>query len=347
MRPVTITAIAVFMTWAALAAMNPPAERPPLPPAEPPRATSEPIVWSPPTGGDVMAYVNGRPVYMKSLTDVLVRDYGIFMAQQLIADELVRQSAADKGVTISEADVQAETDATMKRVFGQLPPAASREQMLDDLVGRMGLSKAMWEVVMHRQAMLRKLIAPTIEVSDDEVKDEFAITYDRRVVVRDFQTDTPTNADKALKQLEGIKDPKALEAKFIELVTTSSVGVTAGNGGLLPPIGAKSTNVALAVREAAMALKAPGQLSGIVQSGTTYHILLATAIEDPKNVKLEDVKARLQETIREKKVAAQQKIALEKLIDDAKKNGKVEYVDPVLKAKQAELDKAAKEGPRK
>jgi parvulin-like peptidyl-prolyl isomerase len=342
MRPLTIAAIAIFATWAAVAAMTPPADRPPLPPAPVgPNASTEPIVWNPPAGGAVMGYVNGRPVYMKALTDALVRDYGIFIAQQLIADELVRQAVTAKGLTISEADVQAETDATMKRVFGQLPPPGSREQMLDDLIARMGLSKTMWEVVMHRQAMLRKIIAPTIEVSDNELKDEFAVAYDRRVVVRDFQTDTAMNADKALKQLEGIKDPKALEAKFIEVVATSSVGVTAENGGLLPPISAKSTNVAIAVREAAVALKAPGQLSGIVQSGTTYHILLATSIEDPKNVKLEDVKDRLAESIREKKIAAQQKVMLEKLMDDAKKGGKVEYVDSVLKAKQAELDKAA------
>ena len=53
-----------------------------------------------------MAYVNDQPIYLAELNRLLIHGYGMAVALQLFANELVRQHAERKNVTVSEADLE-------------------------------------------------------------------------------------------------------------------------------------------------------------------------------------------------------------------------------------------------
>ena len=302
---------------------------------------------SAPTGGEkaVMANVNGQPIYLSELTDILVRDFGMSIAQQLIAGELVRQEAEKNKITLTDDDLAAENDAVLIKALGGLPPPAQKEKMFEIIKTQLGVPKGIWEMVMRRQALLRKLALPQVMMTEEDIKNEFAAQFGRNVVVRDIQTASMEKAQECLNILES-KKPEEIDATFVDLAAKYSFGVTGKQGGLLPPINAKSTSVAPAIREAALSLKKIGQLSGMIQVGTSIHVLCLYQVEEPRNVKFEDVKEKLAAIVRDRMAGDIQTQILQKLITDAQKEGRIEIVNPILRKQQIEKDKAASEPPK-
>ncbi len=282
-----------------------------------------------PAGRAVMATVNGAPIYMDQLHDLLVRSQGLAMAQQLIASELVEQAAKKQNLSASDAEVQAEETRTLERLFGGSVGADQREQLLEQLLTEKGIPHEQWRMILYRNILLAKLAEPGITVTDQQIKDAFEDLYGRKVEVRHIQCDSLTSAQEILKKLgEG--------ANFTELAGKESTNATARNGGLLPPIGARSAMIPPPIRGAACALTKVGELSPPVQSGTTFHILRLEKVIEPQNVRLEDVKDKLAANVKSDAIhKAQQQILLD-LIRSAQKEGRIQYADPFLKAAAAE-----------
>ena len=350
-----VLSVAVLLAGCEPIVVTPPREAPAAQPqplekmadqaTQPAKAAAEPASVSAPPAAPaaaapaaepVMAVVNGKPIPMKALYDLLVRDYGMSTAYQLMADELVRQEAAERKLTVTAAEVKGEAYSALKRALGELPPEGQREHLLKELQVRLNVSPDMWDMLMARQALLRKLVEPDVKVTDDDINLEFGTQYGRKWTVRAIQAATIADAEKALKACKAVMGGCTEEA-FAEQARKSSTGVTAGSGGLLPTITPKTvdTEVPRAIREAAMNLKKPGDMSGIVQSGMTFHILFLVKTEEPQDVKLETVRAKLAESIRERQIAILQQEHLGKIVKDARKSGKIQFVDPILKAQDA------------
>lgn len=275
---------------------------------------------------EVMAYVNERPIHMKALNDFLIRSYGLSAAHQLIANELVRQEASKGKVTITDAEVAEETSGAMKDMFPQVSDAGQRERLLDQLLARSKLSRIQWQMTMRRNAILAKIVDPTITVSEDELRRQFGDRYGRKVQVRHIQTTSLPAAQMLLKQL-------AKKADFAELARKYSKSATAKNGGLLPPIGKDSPGIRPVMRQAALSMKKVGEISAPIQVGTAFHILKLERIIEPEHIKFADVKDKLAKAVRARRRRLLGQQLLQKLIRDAKLAGRIRYVHPVLKAK--------------
>jgi len=283
-----------------------------------------------PTGRAVMATVNGAPIYMDQLHDLLVRSQGLALAQQLIASELVVQAAEKQNLSASQEEVQAEETRTLEGLFGASIGADQREQLLEQLLAEKGIPHEQWRMILHRNVLLAKLAEPGISVTDQQIQEAFEDQYGRKVEVRHIQCDSLTSAQDILKKLnEG--------ADFAELAGKESTNATARDGGLLPPIGARSAMIPPPIRGAAMALTKVGELSPPVQAGTTFHILRLEKVIEPQNVRLEDVKDKLAAEVKHAAIRkAQQQILLD-LIRSSQKEGRIQYVDPVLQAAAASV----------
>lgn len=340
----TASAILAAICLAVLAGCGGPAA--PSAPVEPVKplavATTSPA-------DEVMASVNGKPLYMKNLYEIMIREFGgLKLADQLIAEEVVRQECTAKGISlaVSASDVELEKDSVLLQALGQAPPPAQREQFINALLDKYSLSPEMFEMVLRRQVLLRRLAIPQVKVTQQELDDEFSLQYDRRYIVRDIQVASLQEAEKVQTILKGIKDPKAVEEKFSQLAQELSVGATHSQGGLLPPITARTKDVVPAtLRDAAMSMK-DGQVSSPIQVGTAYHILYLVGTEAPKNVKFEDVKDKLTTAIRERQIRQLQPQIMGDLITQARKSGKIVYVNPQLKTMDIERLKAAEMQPK-
>lgn len=279
---------------------------------------------------DIMAYVNGQAVSMRPLHKILVTSYGRPVAQQLVGLELARQATAKKRLSVSEEEVDAEHDRTLKEMFRRLGPSDRAEEHLDRFLGQKNMSRSLWRIIMRRNALLRKLAPRDIPIPDAEIREHFARLYDRRAVVRHIQTDT-------LEDAQRMKELADKGADFEKLAARYSTHESGKIGGLLPPIGRSTAQLTPALRQVALAMKKIGEISNPVQAGTKWHVLKLEKIIEPEDVKYADVKAKIAASLREQRIRVFQNQMLQKLIADAK----IQYVDPDLKAQEEKVRAAA------
>ena len=319
---------------------TPDAPTAPAPTPAAPNVTGDPApAPAPEPGEQVAVLVNGQPVPVAKLNDLLLRAYGMEMARHLVASELVRQEAGKQNVTVTDADVQAENDHTLQRLFGTVTApkgdpaalkaaAAQREQLLAQLLEQKKVSRTQWQIAMRRSATLRKLAEREATVADQEVRDEFNSQFGQKIVVRHIQTATLTKAQELLTRLYGEK------ADFEDLARRHSAHPSAENGGLLPPISRRGGDASIppAIRQAALAMTKIGEYSDPIQTGTSFHILKLERIIEPQNVKFEDIRDQLRAALLERNVLVLQPKILQRLIQKAN----IVYVHPVLKRQAAE-----------
>ena len=275
----------------------------------------------------VMAVVNGKPVAIDRLHELLVGAYGMPIAQQLVASELARQAAGQKGISVTEDEIRAEHDLTLRETFPQAQTLEQQERLLDQLLMQRNMGRNLWQVIMERNALLRKLVGHSFEVSESELKMEFARRYDRKVVIRHIEVASSEEAQK-VRELADKED-------FAQLAVKRSINNSRTSGGLLPPFGASEAAVPPSLRQTALAMKKPGDISQPVQTGATFHILRLEKIEEPQNASFAAVKDTLAASLREQHA----RIAVNELLAKLVSQAKIEYVDKQLKD---QADKAAK-----
>ena len=277
-----------------------------------------------------MAVVNGRPIDMAKLHEVLVHAYGMPIAQQLVGLELARQAVEERGLTVTEEDIQKEHRMTIRQSFKGIASPAKDEELLDHILAQKNMSRQVWRVIMHRNATLRKLAPKNIEVTEAEIRAQFGQRYGRKAVVRHIQTVTLADAQK-------VKELADKGIDFTLLVTKYSTNESRKNGGLLPPIGPDTAQVSPAMRQTALAMTKVGEISSPIQTDTKFHVLRLEKIIEPKTAKYIEAKPKIAAAIREQRIRLFQNNMLKQLIGRAK----IHFVDPILKAQADRHEKAA------
>lgn len=314
---------------------KPAAKTPKVKPATPPAEAAS--AW-----GTTMAKVNGKAIPMSRLHEALVQDYGLALAQQLIADELVRQECERKNVPypVSAKEVAIATGRAIDRNFqyNTTMTTADKQKLLRQYLIKNRLTRRQWDATMARYIRLRRLAGSEVTVSEAELTDAYRRQFDGKKRVRHIQVPTLQVAQEVLKQIKS-------GSKFTELAATYSTNPTGKSGGWLPDIGMRSapTGVAQAVVNAARALDAPGEVSAPIQAGTNFHILKLEEIVEPRNVKLDDVRNKLTLMIREQKMFAAQLQIMRYLVTQAQKRGDIRYVDPSLRSQSRKQQEKAAE----
>lgn len=293
-------------------------QQPALAETAPPAAT----VQVPPTARQrqVMAIVNGQPVYMGQLHELLVEAYGMPLAQQVIATELVQRAAADKNVSVTADDVKAEHLRMLRQGFPKAQDDAERERLLDKLLQTRNMTRSMWNLSARRNALLRKLTPHDFEVPEEAIREEIARRYGRKVVVRHIETQSLNSAN-MVKELAKKED-------FAELARKHSINPSGKAGGLLPPISKQTQQISPALRQVALAMNTPGDISEPVMVSNRFHVLKLEKVIEPKAVKDEEIRKSVIADLRERKISNDGNRLLRKLFTTAE----IEFVDPTLKA---------------
>ena len=269
----------------------------------------------------VMATVNGQPIYMDALHTILVANFGLPTAQHLIMNEVVAQYAESEGITATDEEVQLESNQAMTRLAPEgFDNDAQRQQLLDRLLTERGLSRAQWMEGMERQVLLRKMAADQVDVTDDDLKDEYERQYGRRVQVRHIELLSLAAAQQVQMRLEDGDE-------FVNLVRSFSENPSKQNDGLLPPISYKSVDVPPAIRQAAVVLADVGEVSQPIQVGTHYHLLQLVKVFPAEEAEFDLVKDQLLEAVREAQIQRLRQV----IFRDIVRNADIEFVDPILR----------------
>ncbi len=281
--------------------------------------------------GPVMARINGREVYMSELHEILVRAHGLQESRQLIATELVNQTAEKRNLTVSEDELAAEHTRTLGEILPKDVTAPDqRERLLQQLMAKRNYTPQQWKMSMRRNVLLDKILSPSIKISEDDLTAEFSAQYGRKVVVRHIEVQSSPAAQGILQSLRN-------GASFETLARTNSKSPFAENSGLMPPIGPHVRQLPDALRDAAIAMTKSGEISPPIQIGSGFHILKLERVIKAKEANFEAMKVSLTASLRRKKLRDLRPRMLAKMIRLAD----IEYVDPILKAKtsQPSLDK--------
>lgn len=269
---------------------------------------------------DKAALVNGQLVPMSDLHALLVEAYGEYGINQIIASTVVRQRAAEEGVAVTDADVEAETNATLEDMAGQLNPAEQR-QVLQRVLQQRNYPEVFWRMSMRRNAALRKMAMARLKITPEMLTEEFNDVYGLKVRIRHIQSASVDDARKILDRL-------AAGESFEQLARDYSINTrTAQNGGLLAPFSRDNREIPAAIRREAFDL-ADGQVSEIIQVDRDFHVIKREeSIAPTTSVTFEDVKDQLRQRIISRKIRPLQSQLLQELLNGAD----IVLVDPTLK----------------
>ena len=288
-------------------------------PIEPNRP--RPSAWS-----SVMARVNGRDIPMRQLNEALVADFGLPIAQQLIADELVRQALEKQKLPhpVTDKEIQAETLRALEQLFPNLadPSPQQQENMLTTLLKQTQNTRRQWDMSMARNARLSRLADKQVQITEKELREEYELRFDGKLKVRHIQFADLPSVQNALKKLHAGE-------KFETLVKTLSTSPDAKNGGWLADIGTSKNvpHIPANLQNVARALKV-GEVSEAVQTGTTFHLLKLEKKIAPQNIKFDDVRESLRPIVRERALRRLGPAIFRKLSADAE----IKWIHPALKA---------------
>jgi parvulin-like peptidyl-prolyl isomerase len=208
-------------------------------PAPPARATTEetaPPPQSPPNGpylkpvalpanpDDPVAIINGKPITRRQLADECVARRGKEILDTLIARELIEQALHAKKLDVTAAEIDAEIEKTARNMAG-----LGREAWLRALEEKKGISPIQYaRDIIYPTIALRKLAAPSVQVTAQDLKDAFEAQFGERLRVRVIMTDKLRAAQEIWEEL------KANPGGFEKLAQTRSIDASSASlGGLI------------------------------------------------------------------------------------------------------------------
>jgi foldase protein PrsA len=155
---------------------------------------------------DPIATVNNEVISRQQLADECVARKGKEILETLIARRLIEQALRGKKLEVTAAEVDQEID----RVANQLGGGIGREAWLRTLDKEKGISPAQYaRDIIYPALALRKLAAPTVQVTEADEKLAFEAQYGDKIRVRLIMTDTLRKAQEIWEELR--KNPAGFE----------------------------------------------------------------------------------------------------------------------------------------
>ena len=260
-----------------------------------------------PAGGpphDVMAIVNGKDISRQTLVQSCVERHGERVLEALVNKRLIEHHCRNRGVTVTDADIDAEIDRMAKRF------KLGREQWLALLKEQRGVDEAEYKRdILWPTLALRKLAAERVQPTEEELRRAYETKFGRAVRARLI---VMTDASKAA---EVRREAAARPAEFARLAMQHSQDVNSASiGGLVQPIRPHAGDPR--VERAAFALK-PGEVSDVVSLEGQNVIVKCEGHVPPRNVPMSEVREQLAESITEEKLRGVANTLFQQLQDAA------------------------------
>lgn len=301
---------------------SPPVEYQTRPQTDAAKVSGEPVGQNSP-----IAFVNGRPIGRDRVLDLLFRSHGVGVLEQLIGLELAEQAATEKGLGITESDVDFEFNLALRRLSDPLSPSATApadraaaEELLDSVLAERNISREEFLVTLRRSAYLRKIVQSQQVITEDQLRSEFRRRFGERVLVRHIQLGSAAEAGRVQDRLNAGEDFADLASRY------SANTASARKQGLLDPFSADDEEIPAALRQAAFALK-PGQVSSVVRVGEWYHLLKLDRVLPAEQRDFDEVRGELARDLR----VRMSETAMRELHDKLFRQATIDVRDPAIR----------------
>jgi len=249
-------------------------------------------------------------------------DFKQRIVDNLVNTKLVEQAAEEKGIKVSDADIQKQVD-TLRANFkdeAQFEAALKSAGMTVDSLKASIRQQLVTNKLMEQLAADEKITDKDIQDYYDNNKSQFAQKAQKRASHVLFKADDKATAAKVLKQIkDGDMTLSAAAKKY------SVDKVTAEKGG---DLGWPNGTSYVPEFQSALDKLSKGQMSALVQSTYGWHVITVTDTRPAKQQSLAEVKAQIEQIIVQKRKAE----AYQTFLDDLRKNAKIEILLEDLKA---------------
>ena len=273
---------------------------------------------------DVVASVNGRTISRDELVGLLIQSRGVDVLEQLIALSL----ASAQETTVSQDDVDFEYELALRRLSDPLSAVTSgdfdrpaAERVLQTVLASRNMSRDELMVTLRRNAHLRKLVAQSLTLSEEDVQEEYERMYGERVQIRHIQLAAPRDVAQVRERLSAGDDFAVVARRY------SANVASAKEGGLLAPFSAADDEVPEALRRLAFQLQ-PGEIGGPLRVGEWEHLVRRESQLPSHDRPLTQVRNEVKRRVRQRRIDARMRERYEKLFLAANDI----IVDPLLRA---------------
>jgi peptidyl-prolyl cis-trans isomerase C len=246
-----------------------------------------------------------------------------FLLNQMVGGELMYQVA--QSTPVKEQDKQ--VDAAVAKLKARFKTAEEYQKGLQD----QGLSEKDLRELVRRNVVIENYIAQVIvpkqTVTDAEVKEFYdknpeTFTQMEQVRASHILVTVDANASdadrkKAKEKIDGLLKQLQAGADFAKLAQEHSGCPSSKQGGDLGYFG--KGQMVKPFEEKAFALK-PGEFSGVVETQFGYHIVKLVEKKAATKLLFDDVKAKITDSLKRKKVSE----AINTTLENAKKKARIE-----------------------
>lgn len=241
------------------------------------------------------------------LAEECMKRNGDEVLDSIINRAVIQLACENAGVTVTQVDVEQEI-IRIARSFN-IPV----ETWLNMLTTERGITPQQYQRdVIWPMLALKKLAGSDVEITEKDMHQAFVHNYGARVKARMIMVENPRQANQIAE--EARTSPES----FARLAMKHSIEPgSRGLGGSVPPIARYSGNPT--IENVAFRMK-PGEISEIIQVGTTWVILKCEGFTEPVVTDIEEVRERLFNDLVETKV--QEEVA--KLFEKLKKDSRID-----------------------
>lgn len=241
----------------------------------------------PGAGGVTVALVENERITLEALRPGLLEVGGAVALSEYVLDERLRAACRARGITIGAA----EADRERRLLMSSLAPMNARDgrgesgAMLNELRRRQLLGPARFQALLERNAMLRALVQPEVEVSEELVRQTHDLLYGEMRTARLIMVETLAEADHLSRETRRGSD-------FALLAMQHSQDVSAERGGLLSPISRADASYPRALRDALWSLERD-EVSNPVLLDTGFAVLQLVSVTPASGPSLETVRTEV------------------------------------------------------
>lgn len=261
----------------------------------------------------IAARINDQTVTMVQLADACVERHGAEVLEGLVSRRILEQACRRYNVTVAKADLDDEIDRAAMAMGRRLgPDQPDRAGWLTQVTEELGIPVDLYvQDTVWPTVALKKLVGAKVEVTEDDLQKGFEANYGPRVRCRAIVLDHQRRAQEVWEMARS----NPTSEYFARLAEQYSIEAASRQlGGEVPPIQRHGGRPLL--EEEAFSLQ-PGELSGVLQVGDKFVILLCEGHTQPVNVSAEEVRALLYDDIYEKKLRLSMAEMFDQLKDSA------------------------------
>jgi foldase protein PrsA len=256
-----------------------------------------------------LAKVNGESISYEALAKECVERHGREVLENMINRTIIRQACAERGVIVSEEEVNQEVVEISKK-FG-----LAVDQWYKMLQAERSLTPEQYRRdVIWPMLALKKLAGKNVTITREMLKMAYEDNYGPRVKARMIVLDNPRRATEMWEKIKANPDDFEALARDYSVEPNSRA-----LGGVIPPIRKNSEGTHEALRKAAFQFKEVGEVSGIIQVGQSQYVILKYEGQtEPIEHSVQDVQAPLHAELEEREVQKLVGTTFEKLQQTAR-----------------------------